>query len=358
MYAMNKDLYAYYALKPFIPRSLQIWMRRKVVQKRMQRPEIIQNWPILERAGTAPPNFPGWPGGHEFALVLTHDVEHEKGLYQSNKLADVEQSLGFCSSFNFVPERYNVPSQVRVWLSAHGFEIGVHGLRHDGKLYASEQEFSARAVAINQYLQEWKSVGFRSPAMHRNLEWIGQLNIDYDLSTFDTDPFEPQSDGVETIFPFFVQRANGGQPYVEMPYTLPQDHTLFVIMQERTIDIWKRKVDWIAAHGGMVLVNIHPDYICFDGAPKLEEYSIDLYVELLDYIESKYSGRYWNALPRNVAEYWRAASEDKAQHRSLDGRPQVDPHVESEMVLDVSEEAFSSQIAASYSHTAQTTVSA
>jgi len=25
--------------------------------------------------------------------------------------------------------------------------------------------------------------------MHHNLEWIGELNVKYDLSTFDTDPF-------------------------------------------------------------------------------------------------------------------------------------------------------------------------
>jgi len=47
-------------------------------------------------------------------------------------------------------------------------------------------------------------VGFRAPAMHDNLEWISELNLEYDLSTFDTDPFEPQSDGVGTIFPFKV----------------------------------------------------------------------------------------------------------------------------------------------------------
>ena len=44
--------------------------------------------------------------------------------------------------------------------------------------------------------------------MLHNLEWFHDLNVKYDSSTFDTDPFEPQPDGVGTIFPFWVPRPN------------------------------------------------------------------------------------------------------------------------------------------------------
>ena len=47
-------------------------------------------------------------------------------------------------------------------------------------------------------------MGFRTPTMFHHLEWTGELDIEYDSSTFDTDPFEPQPDGVGTIFPFWV----------------------------------------------------------------------------------------------------------------------------------------------------------
>ena len=70
--------------------------------------------------------------------------------------------------------------------------------------------------------------------MHHDLDLIGALDIQYDLSTFDTDPFEPQPDGVGTIFPFWVdnkRNKNGG--YVELPYTLPQDFTPFILMREK-----------------------------------------------------------------------------------------------------------------------------
>ena len=51
---------------------------------------------------------------------------------------------------------------------------------------------------------------------------------------------------------------------------------------------------------GMVLVNVHPDYIDFDGdrkdrRPGSGKYPLVFYVELLDYVKSK--GNYWNGLP-------------------------------------------------------------
>jgi hypothetical protein len=157
--------------------------------------------------------------------------------------------------------------------------------------------------------------------MHHNLDWIGRLEIAYDSSTFDTDPFEPQPDGVGTIFPFLVPGTAVTKSFVELPYTLPQDFTLFVLMQERTIDIWKRKLDWIAEHGGMALMNVHPDYMCFNGEkPGLEEYEAKLYEELLSYIQQTYRGKFWNALPKNVARYWLekpdASGEEKDEKRS------------------------------------------
>src|SRR5438067_8742852 len=119
--------------------------------------------------------------------------------------------------------------------------------------------------------------------MLNKLEWLHGLNIQYDCSTFDTDPFEPQPEGRHTIFPFSVSapeavggngdgktahRAKSEQPgtvngnhpraprrgYVELPYTLPQDSTLFLLLGETTPDIWLRKLEWIATHGGMALL--------------------------------------------------------------------------------------------------------
>ncbi len=141
--------------------------------------------------------------------------------------------------------------------------------------------------------------------MQHNLEWIHDLEIEYDASTFDTDPFEPQPDGMQTIFPFWVQGNSNQKGYIELPYTLPQDFTLFVLMQERDIGIWKRKLDWIAECGGMALLNVHPDYINFgEGKTKTGEYPVTYYEELLKYVKGRYEGQYWHVLPKEMANFW------------------------------------------------------
>ncbi|MBU0959834.1 MAG: hypothetical protein KKB31_07845, partial [Nanoarchaeota archaeon] len=126
------------------------------------------------------------------------------------KMIKIEESKGFRSSFNFVAKEYNIPNEFFAYLNKHGFEVGLHGLNHSGNLFASKKLFDKQAIQINYYLKEWGVAGFRTPSMYHNLKWIGNLDIKYDSSTFDTDPFEPQPDGVSTIFPFWVQ--NGSSP--------------------------------------------------------------------------------------------------------------------------------------------------
>lgn len=296
----------FYILKPIIPRRFQLFLRRILILSRLN--SYTDVWPVLKGSEKKPEYFKGWPEGKQFALVLTHDVEHLKGYNRVLKLMQLEKQLGFVSSFNFVPERdYKVGKELLETLRANGFEYGVHGLYHDGKLFSSEQEFLKRAEKINYYLEEWNTKGFRAPAMHHNLDWIGALNIDYDMSTFDTDPFEPQPDGVGTIFPFWVENGrnvNGG--YIELPYTLPQDFTPFVLMRENSPRIWIDKLSWIAEHNGMVLVNVHPDYIDFDNSGKnYEEFTVNIYIDFLTFIKQHYPSEYWNVLPSQITEYWK-----------------------------------------------------
>ncbi len=294
----------YYQLKPFIPRPLQIFLRRRISPWKRKAYQHI--WPIDERAGNPPENWFGWPEGKKFALVLTHDVEAAKGLERCRQLAELEEKVGFRSSFNFVPKDYDVPPELRAYLISHGFEVGVHGLHHKGNLFKSRDLFQRQAIEINHYVKEWGAVGFRTPSLYHNLHWIGQLNIEYDSSTFDTDPFEPQPDAAGTIFPFWVKRNSNGGGYVELPYTLPQDHTLFAILQEKNIELWKKKLDWVAECGGMALLITHPDYISLDSRNmRIDEYPVEYYKQILEYIKTRYDGQYWHALPMELARFWR-----------------------------------------------------
>ena len=302
---MNSSLARlYYFLKPLIPRRLQLAARRQIVA--LQRMCHANVWPIDERSKTPPDWWSGWPEGKRFALVLTHDVETAKGHDNCAMLADLEESLGFRSSFNFVAKDYPISPELKRGLVKRGFEVGVHGLHHTGELYSCERKFLEQSAEINRYLREWDAVGFRTPCMYHNLDWLHSLEIEYDASMFDTDPFEPQPDGARTIFPFWAQNGSEGKGFVELPYTLPQDFTLFVLMREKGIHIWKRKLDWIANNGGMALLITHPDYVCSKGRNcGMAEYSIELYEELLHFVKDNFENQFWNPLPKEMARFWR-----------------------------------------------------
>jgi glycosyltransferase involved in cell wall biosynthesis len=305
----------YYRLKPYIPWSVRIRLRRLLAQR--QRRLHSQTWPINEAAGEIPDRWPGWPDGKKFALILTHDVEGHEGLDKCRQLMNAERELGFRSSFNFIPEgEYRVSPELRAELVQNGFEVGVHDLRHDGKLYWRREEFSENARSINHYVKEWGASGFRSGFMLHDRECLNDLDIQYDASTFDTDPFEPQPQGVHTIFPFWVSRSDGGG-YVELPYTLPQDSTMFLVLKETSSDIWKKKLDWIVKRGGMALVNVHPDYVSFgDRKRKASEFPVAWYQDFLKYVRENYAGKYWQALPKEIAKWYRETHSDTTRWAS------------------------------------------
>lgn len=119
------------------------------------------------------------------------------------------------------------------------------------------------------------------------------LEIEYDLSFFDTDPYEPIPGGTMSIWPFEMGR------FVELPYTLVQDYTLTTILGEVTPRIWLQKVDFIERYYGMALVNTHPDYLA--GAV-----TWTVYAEFLQAMRRREG--YWHILPRDVARWWRARS--------------------------------------------------
>ncbi len=313
MSAANRFYYRW--VRPVLPRGLRPWLRRL---NRRQAHSLLQ-WPIEDRFvrfqyaildGVAKrtqqeklPIIGLWPGPHTFALVLTHDVETPKGVEFVLEVAAVEERLGFRSSFNFSPHAYDVPEQLLQSLRARGFEVGLHGLNHDGRLYQSQSEFSDRARSINGYLKQWNACGFRSPLMHRHPEWMQRLNIEYDLSFFDTDPYEPMPGGVVTVWPYVIGR------FVELPTTLPQDHTLKEMFGAEMMATWLEKCAFISAHHGAAVMNTHPDYL-------RDPDTLSAYQTFLSNVAE--TGGCWAALPRDVARWWLDRSRTKV-NRQGDG---------------------------------------
>jgi len=298
----------YYRLKPFLPRTLTRFLRR--LHSPSARTRFPLGWPIEDRyarfqwevmrqylitTGQQSLSFRHfWPHEQRFAFVITHDVETKEGQAYVRAVADLDESFGFRSSFNFVLERYSLDHALITDLRERGFEIGVHGLKHDGKLFNSQAEFMRRAERINAYLKELDAVGFRSPLMMRNPEWMQALEIEYDLSFFDTDPYEPIPGGTMSIWPFILGR------FVELPYTLMQDCTLTTILGETTPRLWLQKADFIERYHGMVLVNTHPDYLS-------QPVTWKVYADFLRAMRRR--DGYWHALPREMAQWWRARSD-------------------------------------------------
>ena len=70
------------------------------------------------------------------------------------------------------------------------------------------------------------------------------LGFDYDSSYPDTDPYEPQAGGCCSWLPF----TNGD--LVELPITMPQDHTLFTILRVEDERPWLDKAAFLRERVG------------------------------------------------------------------------------------------------------------
>jgi hypothetical protein len=117
-----------------------------------------------------------------------------------------------------------------------------------------------------------------------------RLGFDYDSSYSDTDPYEPQPGGCCSYWPYL------NQAMVELPMTMPQDHTMFSILQKADAKIWLEKAQYLRQRQGMVLMLTHPDYA-------RDQRVTDGYEALLDTFQDDDTA--WRALPREVAAWWR-----------------------------------------------------
>jgi hypothetical protein len=307
-------LRGYYLVRPVMPRRLQLRLRRGYT--RVQSRASFPSWPVedslhafytwlfrlvAELTGQPVPYLDPWPDGRSWALVLTHDVETGVGCDDLDLLRGPERELGYRSSWNFVPLRdYQVSDDMLRTLRQEGCEVGVHGLRHDGRDLGSQRLLAKRLPMIREYADRWQAVGFRSPATQRKWEMMPRLGFEYDSSYTDTDPYEPQPGGCCSYLPYF------NESLVELPITMPQDHTVFSILQHRDAELWLRKARLLRERNGMVLVLTHPDYA--------RDRVAEAYRSLLEAFHG--DSTVWHALPREVADWWRARA---TSHLRRDG---------------------------------------
>jgi len=313
-------LSAYYSVKPLLPKAVKFKLRQAMARRTLTSEQFLE-WPsdrsldlllrlilqvMLLAAGRESIQFLWfWPHRHPWAAILTHDVETAEGLRNVPHVMELECRRGLRSSFNLVVHDYEKQGSLLDRLRDEGFEIGVHGYKHDGLMFTSWPRFVDRAVAINECARQWGAVGFRSPATYRNPEWMHLLAFEYDSSLTDTAPFEPQPGGCGSQFPFFLGDL------LELPMTLPQDHTLFSLLGHTDSGVWLTKLAEIRDANGMACMLTHPDpghgYI---GREENEQ----RYDEALALIEASEA---WTPLPRDLARWWMA----RASVESVRDRP-------------------------------------
>lgn len=303
----ERTLGLFYRAKPLIPRRAQLAARRLVI-RRQGVPEF-PSWPLdtsvsrltafyaacaLQAAGLSEGEFLWfWPDARRAAVILTHDVESDEGIRLALELADVEQEHGFRSSFNFGAWYTKPDAGVLRELSERGFEIGMHGLTHDRQLFASREDFEERLPALRALADRLGAVGFRSPATHRVFDWLAELPIEYDCTIPNSDPYEPQPGGCCSVWPFFIGNV------VELPYTLPQDHTLLTLLGHRSPALWLEQAAAIEREHGLIQCVSHPDPGYLGDRDKRA-----VYAEFLRGLGEH--ERLWRALPREVASWWKA----------------------------------------------------
>jgi peptidoglycan/xylan/chitin deacetylase (PgdA/CDA1 family) len=303
----------FYRIKRLIPRSTQLALRRGLIAR--QASPVFPAWPLelagarliqiavadaLLESGTDAMRFPWfWPAGAAAAVTLTHDVESADGLARATAVAGWEERRGLRSSFNIVRDWYPLDERQLARLADRGHEIGSHGIRHDRSLFASRDSFERQLPLLREAASHLGgAVGFRSPSTHRVVEWLGELPFSYDCTMPHSDPYEPIPGGTATVWPFFHGKV------VELPYTAPQDHTLFNLLGHRDCTLWRDQLERIVRCNGLFQIVTHPDggYL---GRPTIAE----AYREILDDIAAR--NGLWRALPRDVASWWRRRTEGR-----------------------------------------------
>lgn len=304
----------YYAVRPAMPVAARKYLQRYWLRN-WDRHEF-PHWPvdtsvenIIESVMTLSvgaqktqeiPFIWFWPDNAQACVVMTHDVETAAGRDFCGKLMDIDDSSGIKSSFQIVPEqRYAVPDSYLQKIKDRGFEVNVHDLNHDGKLFQNYEEFSRRASSINRHGKAFGALGFRSAILYRHIDWIKLLDFQYDTSIPNVAHLDPQHGGCCTIFPYFIGDV------LEIPVTMIQDYSLFHILQNYSLDLWKIQMSLILERHGVMNFIIHPDYISKENEQRVYRDLLSLLSQLRD------TAGCWIPLPSELNKWWRQRSQMK-----------------------------------------------
>jgi hypothetical protein len=316
---------AYYAVRPLLPVAVRKHLQRASLKGWALKP--FPTWPIdrsvdrifeqLMALAIKKQNVDRipfiwfWPDEKSGCAIMTHDIETQAGLDFCPTLMDLNDSFGIKSSFQVIPEsRYHASPRCLDEIRDRGFEVNIHDWNHDGHLFSNRELFLSRAAKINKVGEEFRAEGFRSGVLYRNTDWYGDLDFAYDMSVPNVGHLDPQPGGCCTVMPYFIGNI------LEIPLTTIQDYSLFNILQDFSIEVWKRQVGKILDGYGLASFNVHPDYV-------IEKKARETYTQLLAYLEAMAKERnVWFPLPRDLNRWWR--DRNKMKIVSRDGRLEIE----------------------------------
>jgi hypothetical protein len=305
----------YYLLRPALPVVIRKHLQR--LHWKGWRDIAFPRWPVdvsveslmrtsaglvLEHGGVR--EFPFiwfWPDGAPGCAMMTHDVEGPSGAAFCSQLMDLDDRFRIPSSFQVVPDaqwssRGSTRRLVEA-LKARGFEVNVHDLSHDGRLFRERERFLRHAATINARGREFGSRGFRSGAMYHRQDWLAALDISYDMSVPNVAHLEPQRGGCCTVMPYFIGHV------LEIPLTAAQDYTVFHVLGDYSLQLWQEQIDTILEANGLISFIAHPDYL-------REPRALEVYTELLGVLDGLRRDRgLWIAPPAAIDKWWRARRE-------------------------------------------------
>lgn len=298
----------YYFFRPVLPVAARKHLQKMRLRNWDKRP--FPRWPVdfsvenlherilllmLRASGTERVPFIWfWPEGKSACAMMSHDVETKVGRDFCGTLMDLDDSRGIKGSFTVIPEeRYEVPQAYLDSIHSRGHEVAVHDLNHDGHLYDNRAQFLERVAKINEYGRKFGAKGFRAGVLYRNQDWFDQFEFEYEESVPNVAHLDPQRGGCCTVMPYFIGNL------LEIPVTDIQDYSLFNILNEYSIDIWKRQTAMILARHGLMSFIVHPDYI-------IEARARATFEALLDHLAHlRETENVWTALPREINTWWR-----------------------------------------------------
>jgi hypothetical protein len=311
----------YYFFRPTLPTPIRKYIQRAYLSgwKKL----TIPQWPLdttvndlldqlllgILRSEVTTERIPFvwfWPEGASSCAIMTHDVDTETGLKHCPSLMDIDAAFGIPASYQIVPEdRYCASATLIDEIKKRGCEVNIQDLNHDGLLFRDEPEFRRRAKKINAYANKFGARGFRSAVLYRNPDWLSALTFDYDMSVPNVAHLDPQRGGCCTVLPYFIDHM------LELPVTTTQDYSLFHILNQYSMDLWKRQSGLIRQKNGLISFITHPDYLT-------NEASRSVYRHLLSYLaELREDERVWITTPGEVNDWWR----QRAQLRMVEDGP-------------------------------------